>query len=570
MKNLLSIVLFVGLVFLSLGTSTNAQSVLLTVKNVTMVDSKNLTFEVYAKNNSNVTWSYVSGAFQLGYNNKVLNAGTGTLTIAASDLAVALQSQTPTVSTAAGLGTLNFLAKTDPGSGYYSLAPNAEVRVLKANLATSAASGWLRISPDIAFAPGNPGTVIKYSVGAGTVTLTPPSDYTTNPTYTYANDGTNPILGTVTATTDGYAAQVSIKNVTQTSPNTLTYDIMFKNIGTVPYKYYSASYYASYNNAILNGGTPTITLIASASQLDASVQNISVTSYTTATPYQARLAAKAGPGYATGGYAIAVGAEVCVMRIQIATSVASSFAAVKPDLQFPLVGASGVSLTVVNPGNTAGIIMGVTNVLLATDLTNPVLPVELQNFAATSKTRDIELKWKTATEVNVNRFEVERSDANSTARSFRTVTKVNAAGNSNSPKDYSYTDSKLNAGKYSYRLKMVDNDGSFRYSKETESEVMAPKNFEMSQNYPNPFNPSTKIDYSLPVDATVTLELFNINGQKISTLVNAQQTAGYHVYSLSSSTSQGLSSGMYVYRLSAQGKEQGSKFLSVKKMILLK
>jgi len=48
---------------------------------------------------------------------------------------------------------------------------------------------------------------------------------------------------------------------------------------------------------------------------------------------------------------------------------------------------------------------------------------------------------------------------------------------------------------------MIDNNGSFDYSKIVETEVATPKYFAVSQNYPNPFNPSTRIDYQVPVDA---------------------------------------------------------------------
>ncbi len=573
MKNLLSVIVFVGLVLLALAGSTNAQSVLLTVKNVTKVDAKNLTFEVWAKNNSAVDYGYYTGQFYLNYNKLILNSGTGTLSITASDLGSSFQpSVTSLAGTAAnGAGQLVFPANAAPGVGtYYNMAAGSEVMVLRANLVTSVAS-FARYTPDITVMPGAPAgstTNLNISVGGADPTLlVPPSDYTTTPTYAYAIDGSNPLLATASSTADGYQVQFTIKNVTQTMPNKLTYEIYIKNTGTAAYKYYTGQYFLYFNKSILNAGTGTLAVLAS--DLPSANATGSATVSVTGTPGQLRLSSKAGPGL-SGGFPIAIGDEKLVARVELTTS-AVAFTAEKPNIMPITVGGTGISLSYINAAGTGTTVLAALNATVYTDLSNPVLPVELQNFAATTKARDIELKWKTATEVNVNRFEVERSEANSTARTFKMVTKVNAAGNSNSPKDYAYTDTKLNTGKFSYRLKMIDNDGSFRYSKETESEVMSPKNFEMSQNYPNPFNPSTKIDYSLPVDAVVTLELYNINGQKISTLVNAQQTAGYHVYSLNyNSVSQGLASGMYVYRLSAQGKEQGSKFLSVKKMILLK
>jgi hypothetical protein len=144
---------------------------------------------------------------------------------------------------------------------------------------------------------------------------------------------------------------------------------------------------------------------------------------------------------------------------------------------------------------------------------------------------------------------------------------VKAAVLSNSPKQYSFTDKNLQAGKYQYRLKMIDNDGSFEYSKIVETEVASPKNFELSQNYPNPFNPSTKINYQLPVDAKVLMEVYNIAGQKVIELVNQEQSAGYYTVDFGASK---LSSGVYIYHIVASDKATGNNFSAIKKMMLLK
>jgi hypothetical protein len=81
------------------------------------------------------------------------------------------------------------------------------------------------------------------------------------------------------------------------------------------------------------------------------------------------------------------------------------------------------------------------------------------------------------------------------------------------------------------------------------------------QNYPNPFNPSTKIKFGLPDDANVTLEVYNVVGEKIATLVNGYLKKGYHEITFDA---QELQSGVYFYKISA------GKFSSVKKMLLIK
>lgn len=88
----------------------------------------------------------------------------------------------------------------------------------------------------------------------------------------------------------------------------------------------------------------------------------------------------------------------------------------------------------------------------------------------------------------------------------------------------------------------------------------------MEQNYPNPFNPTTSITYALPVDAVVSIEVYNVLGQKVSQLVEGTMTAGYHNVSFDASS---LASGIYMYRMTAQG-INGEHFVRVQKMMVAK
>lgn len=88
-----------------------------------------------------------------------------------------------------------------------------------------------------------------------------------------------------------------------------------------------------------------------------------------------------------------------------------------------------------------------------------------------------------------------------------------------------------------------------------------PQQYELLQNYPNPFNPRTQIRYTIPVASQVRLEVYNSVGQKVMMLVDGQQLAGRHQVSFDAS---GLSSGVYLYKLSTPG------FLQTKKMLLIK
>ena len=88
-----------------------------------------------------------------------------------------------------------------------------------------------------------------------------------------------------------------------------------------------------------------------------------------------------------------------------------------------------------------------------------------------------------------------------------------------------------------------------------------PFEFALSQNYPNPFNPNTVISYSIASEGNVTLKIFNSAGQQVSELVNAYQNAGIYNVEFNASS---LSSGVYFYRLDANG------FAATNKMILVK
>ena len=192
------------------------------------------------------------------------------------------------------------------------------------------------------------------------------------------------------------------------------------------------------------------------------------------------------------------------------------------------------------------------------------LPVELTSFSASIIGSTIKLTWETATETNNFGFEVERKVGSplSTVGNFEKIDFVNGNGNSNSPKSYSFIDDKISAGKYSYRLKQIDNDGKFEYSNIVEVSFMEPIEFSLEQNYPNPFNPITRIEFSILEDVNnVTLTIFNTVGERVAELVNSKLETGKYVYDLNAIK---LATGLYFYEL------RTDKFVSIKKMLLLK
>ena len=98
----------------------------------------------------------------------------------------------------------------------------------------------------------------------------------------------------------------------------------------------------------------------------------------------------------------------------------------------------------------------------------------------------------------------------------------------------------------------IEDDGEEAASKES-SDANLPEGFELAQNYPNPFNPTTTIDFSLPEAQHVTLEVVNIQGQVVRTLVDDVRSAGDHSVEWDATSDNGnrVASGVYFYRLSA-------------------
>jgi len=108
-------------------------------------------------------------------------------------------------------------------------------------------------------------------------------------------------------------------------------------------------------------------------------------------------------------------------------------------------------------------------------------------------------------------------------------------------------------------------------SVEGEEDNTVPTEFVLSQNYPNPFNPSTSIEFSVPVNSNVTLTIYNLLGQLVTTLVNEEMSAGNYSIIWNGTDKNGLqvTSGVYLYKMKANG-NNGTPYSQTKKMILLK
>ena len=199
--------------------------------------------------------------------------------------------------------------------------------------------------------------------------------------------------------------------------------------------------------------------------------------------------------------------------------------------------------------------------------TDSPLPVELSSFTSLVNNNNVLLEWTTASEMNNSGFQIQRRYArDETPDDWNVVEFINGHGTTTTPNNYNFTDKNLQSGKYKYRLKQIDFNGNFEYHNlGNEVIIGVPAKFDLSQNYPNPFNPSTKINYDLPTDGSVSIKLFDLSGKEVASLVNEVKTAGYHTVDFNASN---LSSGVYFYNISVDA--NGNNFSATKRMMLVK
>jgi len=208
---------------------------------------------------------------------------------------------------------------------------------------------------------------------------------------------------------------------------------------------------------------------------------------------------------------------------------------------------------------------------LNVELVSSIIPVELVSFNAIVIDNTVQLNWVTATEKNNSGFQIERNTPlNPLSRgeaecndAWESIGFLIGTGTTTEPQAYSFIDEDLSTGKYQYRLKQIDFDGSYSYSNVVEIEVLNPTKFVLEQNYPNPFNPSTTISYQIPTASNVSLKVYDVLGNEVITLVNEFKQAGSYDVTFDAAQKSLNASGVYFYELKA------GSFIQTRKMILL-
>jgi len=360
--------------------------------------------------------------------------------------------------------------------------------------------------------------------------------------------------------------QATLLNDSLVGSTVYEFDIYLLRTDTTVFELGGCQIGLTFNDNIRNGGTLTSTIIPGTCGFSNPVQapaNPNVATLQGSTRIW-KLASKAPPGIGNGSIISNVAPGTRVGRFRLTNTV--DFSAVTADFAWTFLSTQyqtkisayygGLNQEMTTPSTHFN------------NLSNFPLPVELSSFNAVNQGREVKLNWETKTELNSSAFLVERQNANNDTEEWKSIGSVSASGTSTTPREYSFTDQKLNSGKYSYRLKMTDNDGTFEYSNVVEVEIALPKGYAISQNYPNPFNPTTKIDYQLPFDSKVNLELYGITGERVATIINSELSAGYYTADVNASA-MNLASGVYIYRITAQN-STGQNFVQVKKLMLTK
>ncbi|NUN10699.1 MAG: M28 family peptidase [Ignavibacteriaceae bacterium] len=186
------------------------------------------------------------------------------------------------------------------------------------------------------------------------------------------------------------------------------------------------------------------------------------------------------------------------------------------------------------------------------------IPVELAAFSINPESDGVTLNWLTASELNNKGFKIQRMLGDGL---WKDAAFIEGRGTTTEQTAYSYFDKLAYNGTVQYRLLQTDLDGTEKIYGPKQVNVNTVREFALEQNYPNPFNPVTTIGFTLPVSAEVELSLYDIQGSKVADIFRGSKEAGNHKIIFEAS---GLSSGVYIYKLSAGDKIQ------TRRMVILK
>lgn len=194
------------------------------------------------------------------------------------------------------------------------------------------------------------------------------------------------------------------------------------------------------------------------------------------------------------------------------------------------------------------------------------VPVELSSFTARIQAGAVVLEWVTRSETENLGFHLFRAEGSGEFAQI-TARLIDGAGTSSGTHTYSYADEAVEPGKtYRYKLADLDRSGHLQFGAPVEITVAAPSDFDLGQNYPNPFNPTTIIPFKLKNAGFVSLDIFNMKGQLVRSLVRRALPAGSHAVVWDGCDAKGsaLPSGSYIYKLKTAGFEHARRMEYIK------
>ena len=229
--------------------------------------------------------------------------------------------------------------------------------------------------------------------------------------------------------------------------------------------------------------------------------------------------------------------------------------------------------------------------ILSDAQTEQSLPVELLSFMAVVFRDSVDLKWETASELEnafwlIDKKILSRSEyelvqsgdisVDETNREYNQIAQIQGMGSKPTGTTYNFVDHNVDRRKiYAYRLSSVSFNGEIEFFTPviaSYSNGKSPLTYTLEQNYPNPFNPVTTIIYQIPFESKINIEVYNILGQKVITLIDDKKLAGYYDVQWDGHSQNGakVASGIYIYRMTAEAVNSREKFSQNMRMIMLK